>query len=79
MYATYTLEADELDQRFLDMLKTLFNHRKIEISICEAAEGSTDETAYLLESSVNRERLLAAIENVESGENLIGVDLKDLK
>lgn len=78
MYTIYKLRADELDQRFLDTLKHQFQDREIEIVISEAAEVAEDETAYLLRSPANRERLLKAIENVAEGRNLEVVDLGDL-
>ena len=78
MYTIYKLHADELDQRFLDTLKHQFQDREIEIVVCEAAESAEDETAYLLRSPANRERLLKAIENVAQGRNLEVVDLGDL-
>lgn len=78
MYTIYKLRADELDQRFLDSVKHQFQNRDIEIVISEAAENADDETAYLLRSPANRERLLKAIENVAQGQNLEVVDLGDL-
>ncbi len=78
MYMIYKLRADELDQRFLDTLKHQFQDREIEIVISEAAEREEDETAYLLRSPANRERLLRALENVAEGRNLEVVDLGDL-
>ncbi len=64
MYAIYRLRADELDGSFLDTLKSLFKDREIEIAVSEAATDGDDETAYLLKSPANRERLLRAIENI---------------
>jgi antitoxin YefM len=78
MYTIYKLRADELDQRFLDSVKHQFKDREIEIVVSETAETSEDETAYLLRSPVNRERLLRAIENVGEGRNLEVLDLDDL-
>ncbi len=77
MYTLYKLNADELDDRFLESLKAQFQHKIIEISVCEAEQSSEDETAYLLKSPANRERLLEAIANVKAGSNLISVDLAD--
>ncbi len=77
MYTLYKLNADELDDRFLESLKAQFQHKLIEISVCEAEQTSEDETAYLLKSHANREQLLAAIANVEAGDNLVSVDLAD--
>jgi len=48
MYTLYKLNADELDDRFLESLKAQFQHKVIEISVCEAEQSSEDETAYLL-------------------------------
>jgi antitoxin YefM len=78
MYTIYKLRADELDQRFLDTLKHQFQDREIEIVVSEAAEAAEDETAYLLRSPANRERLLKAIENIAEGRNLEVVELGDL-
>jgi len=78
VYTIYKLHADELDQRFLDTLKHQFQDREIEIVVTEAAEAAEDETAYLLRSPANRERLLKAIANVAEGRSLEVVDLGDL-
>lgn len=75
MYTIYKLKADELDQRFLDGLKSQFQDREIEIVVSEAADVAEDETAYLLRSPANRDRLLKAIENVAQGRHLEVVDL----
>jgi len=64
MYAIFKLRADELDQRFLDSLKLQFQGREIEIVVAEAGEDAEDDTAYLLRSPANRDRLLSAIENM---------------
>ena len=77
MYTLYKLNADELDDRFLESLKAQFQHKAIEISVCEAEQSSEDETVYLLKSPANRDRLLTAIANVEAGNNLTNVDLTD--
>jgi antitoxin YefM len=65
MDAIYHVRADELDQRFLDALKVLFKDKEIEIAVSER-----DEIAYLLRSPANRERLLRAVADVESSENI---------
>lgn len=78
MYALYKLRADELDQRFLDSLKNQFRDREIEIAVSEAVDSTEDETAYLLRSPANRERLLRAIDNVAQGRELEAVELEDL-
>jgi uncharacterized protein (DUF433 family) len=42
-----------------------------------ADPSAEDETAYLLQSSANRERLMKALENVAQGQNLVVVDVPD--
>jgi antitoxin YefM len=79
MYAIYRVNADELDNRFLESLKRQFEHKDIEIVVCEAAQSALDETAYLLSSPANRERLLKAIARVERGENLVTIDMDELQ
>jgi len=66
MDAIYHVKADELDQRFLDALKAMFKDKEIEIAVYER-----DETAYLLRSPANRERLLRAVADVESTQNVV--------
>lgn len=66
MNAIYQVNADELDQQFLDALKAMFKNKEIEIAVYER-----DETAYLLRSPANRERLLRAVADVESSQNII--------
>lgn len=66
MTATYELNANELDQLFLDSLKTLFRDRVIRINI-----EIYDETEGLLENPAYGERLLRAVADVEANKNLI--------
>ena len=79
MYTIYRINADELDSRFIKALKALFKNKEIEIAVCEAPEIEEDETAYLLKSPANRERLLKAIENVAHHRNLVTVNLDELQ
>ncbi|GLI35198.1 hypothetical protein [Desulforhabdus amnigena] len=65
MHTTYRLHANQLDEKFIQSLKALFGDKDIEIMVSEV-----DETAYLLRSEANEERLLKAIENFEKRENL---------
>ena len=74
MHTTYRLNVNELDEKFIQSLKTLFKDKEIEILVSEV-----DETAYLLRSEANSERLLRAIENIEKGENLVEVRIGDLQ
>jgi len=79
MYTIYRMNADELDSRFVKALKALFKNKEIEIAVCETSQSEEDETAYLLRSPANRERLLNALENVSLGRNLVSVQLDDLQ
>jgi antitoxin YefM len=69
MQTIYQINADELDQSILDSIKALFKHKEIEIVISER-----DETAYLLRSPANREKLLQAINDIEENRNIIVPD-----
>ena len=66
MFTIYRLNADELDADFLESLKAAFRHKEIEIAV-----GEADETEDLLRSPANRERLLAAVADVEAGRNVV--------
>ncbi|MEM8505668.1 MAG: hypothetical protein AAF716_21255 [Cyanobacteria bacterium P01_D01_bin.1] len=75
MQTTYRLNASDLDENFLKGLKVTFQGREIEIVVYDVA----DETEYLMGSEANRERLLAAKENVENRRNLVEVSLESLE
>lgn len=66
MQTIYQINADELDESILESIKALFKHKDIEIVVFER-----DETAYLLRSENNRERLLKAVKDVEENRNII--------
>lgn len=74
MQTIYRLKASELDNDFLEGLKTTFGDKEIEIIVYEV-----DETDYLLKSDANRVRLLKAIENVNNKTNLVEVSLESLE
>ncbi len=78
MYASSRMNVNELDERFLETLRTMFHDREIEISVSEAVDNGEDETAYLLRSPANREHLLKAVDDVNQGRNLVTVDLDKL-
>lgn len=78
MYAVYKMRVEELDGDFLESSKSTFRDREIEIAVCEADSGSEDETAYLLGTPANRDRLLQAIENIANDRELVSVDLDEL-
>ena len=79
MYMIYRVNAEELDSRFLRTLKAMFKGKEIEIVVCETAQSEEDETAYLLRSPANRDRLLKAIENVAHDRNLVTIKTEDLQ
>lgn len=74
MYVTYRLNASQLDQSFLDALKATFQNKEIEIVVYDV-----DETAYLMASEANRNKLLKAIDNIKARSNLIEVDIDACK
>ncbi|MDP2902261.1 MAG: hypothetical protein Q8N96_04030 [Methylovulum sp.] len=77
MYTLYKINADELNDNFLASIKAQFQHKDIEIAICETAQIEQDETEYLLRHPANKARLLAAIDNVAKGV-VVAVALDDL-
>lgn len=74
MKATYRIKANELDEKFIEGIKTTFGEQEIEIVVSDM-----DETDYLLQSPANKEKLLKAIENVKRGENLVTISLENLE
>jgi len=70
MYTTYRMNSSDLDVNFLEAVKKLFASKEIEITVAEM-----DETAYLLRSDNNRQRLLQAVANVDGNRNLREVRL----
>jgi antitoxin YefM len=69
MNVIYQLKADELDESFVDAVKAAFKDKEIEIAVYER-----DETAYLLRSPANRNRLLQAVSDVEREQNIVTPD-----
>lgn len=77
MYTLYKINSDELNENFIASVKAQFPHQTIEIAISEIRQVEQDETAYLLNNSENKARLLAAIESVETTQ-LIDVSIDKL-
>jgi antitoxin YefM len=69
MHISYRLNANELDNNFLESLKAAFHNKEIEIVVYES-----DETAFLLQNPANRKRLLTAVENIKNRSNLVEVN-----
>ncbi len=78
MYNIYRTNADELDMRFINALKTQFAHKELEITVCETVQVEEDETDYLRSSSANKAHLLKAMDNITHNRNLVTVNLDDL-
>jgi len=74
MQTTFRRNADELDEQFLASVRATFPHKEIAIAVAEV-----DETAHLLRSEANRERLLRALADVEAGRNLVTVPAAQLE
>lgn len=74
MQTIYRLNVNELDENFLEGLKSTFKDRDIEIVVY-----AVDETAYLLSSEANRTRLLRSVENVKQRSNLVEVNGAELE
>ena len=66
METIYQLNADDLNDDFLEGLKASFKHKEIEIVVYER-----DETAYLLRSPANRARLLKAVDDIQQNRDLV--------
>jgi len=66
MNTIYHLNSDELNERFLHSVRSLFKGKKITIAIT----SEIDETEYLLQSDTNRKKLLESIENIKHKKNL---------
>jgi hypothetical protein len=62
-------------EHFIPTINGIDLNKEIEIDACKASQSEEDQTAYLLKSPANRERLLKAIENVVYGRNLVLVKL----
>ena len=69
MQTTYTLNTDELDERFLASIKAAFPQRQVKIEI----NDEPDETEYLLSDPDRKERLLRAIDDINHGRNLVAL------
>jgi antitoxin YefM len=69
METIYQLNADDLNEDFLEGLKASFKHKEIEIVVYER-----DETAYLLRSLANRARLLQAVTDIDQNQKLVTPD-----
>ena len=74
METIYQLNADDLNEDFLEGLKASFKHKEIEIVVYER-----DETAYLLRLPTNREQLLKATADIEQNRNVVVPDQEQFR
>lgn len=63
MTATYHIKEKELDESFLNQLKSIFKNKNLVVTITE----EMDETEYLLSSEANKKQLENSIKNIEDG------------
>ncbi len=73
MQISYRLNANELDNNFLESLKAAFQNKEIEIMVYES-----DETNFLLQHPANRRRLLTAVENIQNRSNLVELNWESI-
>lgn len=74
MYSSYKMKADDLDDTFINAIKSIFKNKEIEIIVYDH-----DEIEYLLASDANKTQLFQAIKNVKKNKNLIEVTINKLQ
>ena len=62
MVTTYKLNTKELENTFIDYIRTAYPDQIVEIQVKEQ-----DATEYLLSTPANQERMATAIKNIENG------------
>ena len=70
MYTAFHVNANELNENFLNGLKMIFKSKRISIIV----EEEQDETEYLLSNPTNRKILAKSLKNVDAGK-LIEVNI----
>ncbi len=73
MQTVYRLNANDLNENFLEGLKATFKDQEIEIIVY-----GVDETAYLMDSEANRTGLLQAVKNIRQRSHLVEVNQDEL-
>ncbi len=76
MHTVYTLNTEELDDRFISSLKAAFPSRKVTIEVSD--EAAEDTTGYLLKSPVNREHLITSMAEAQSAGTLVEMSSDEL-
>jgi antitoxin YefM len=75
MELTYRLNANELNEEFLNTIKKLYKGKELEVTV----QVKEDETEYLLKSEANRTQLLKAVKDVKNRKNLRALNMEKLK
>ncbi|MFI5202090.1 MAG: hypothetical protein ACHQNE_06860 [Candidatus Kapaibacterium sp.] len=77
MTATFKLRPDELDESFVEKVRTLFARtREIQLTI---SDSEMDETEFLMSDPDDYQRLLASREQIRTGEGLVEFDPKSYR
>jgi antitoxin YefM len=74
MELTYHLNANELNEDFINTIKKLYKGKDLEVTV----QVKEDETEYLLKSEANREQLLKAVKDVKNKKNLRTLNMAKL-
>ena len=69
------IDADNLSVEFINYVKGVFKGKKIKLTI----EAEMDDTAYLMASEANHQRLSKSIKNIKSRQKLVRLDKQQLK
>jgi antitoxin YefM len=75
MEAIYRLRTDELNEDFINTLKSVYYAKAIEIRVQE----TEDETEYLLKDEANREHLMRAIAADKAGKRYRTLSMEELE
>ena len=71
MYTTYHLNVSELDENFLNSVKSQFPDGNLSITV----EKEMDETEYLMSNPANRKHLLDAIEIIMKSDHVEPINI----
>jgi len=74
MYASYTLNKEELNFKFFKSLKNMLKDGEVLLTI-----ENYDETEYLMKSPKNREILLKSIKNIDNEQNLVELPIEEIE
>ena len=69
------IDADNLSVDFINYIKGVFKGKKIKLTI----EAEMDDSAYLMASEANHQRLSKSIKNIKGRQKLVRLDKQQLK